>query len=321
MFCRLFARRARKASVVHKSVWSPWVVRIAGSALAAALVVSALTSGADSVSARKRDNPKLVQTFGVSGPIAIPDGSQTLPSTIVVSGFETEVADVNVTLTGLTHGVVNDLDFLLIGPGGQTALIVSDVGSSANNVTLVLDDQAASQVSSAAAMISGTFQPTNFQSGDTFSPPAPTSPPSGSELGVFNSSDPNGTWSLHIRDDSFGNTGTLTGGWNLLITSANGVPNASPDTFSAQAGKALNEEVGVLSNDSDPDDDSLTAILAGKPKKGTLQFAPDGTFTYRPKKKAKGTDSFTYLAQDPGGLSALETISIQVKGKKKKRKN
>jgi subtilisin-like proprotein convertase family protein len=297
-----------------------WPARLVGSALAVALVVSALAGGGDSASARKRANPKLVQTFGVSGPIAIPDGSQTAPSTVAVSGFETEVADVNVTLTGITHGVSNDLDFLLVGPGGQTALIASDVGSSASNVTLVLDDQASAQIPSSGALASGTFQPTNFQSGDPFSPPAPTSPSSGSELGVFNSTDPNGTWTLFIRDDSFGTTGSLTGSWTLRITSANGVPNSSPDTFEAQAGKELSvPPLGVLANDLDPDNDFLTATLTGKPKKGTLQLAPDGSFTYRPGKKAKGTDTFTYLAQDPGGLSDLETATIQIKKAKKKK--
>jgi subtilisin-like proprotein convertase family protein len=316
------ARRAKKdgaMNVMNSEGWSHWPARIVGSALAIALVVSALASGVDSVSARKRANAKLAQTFDVSGPIAIPDGGQSLPSTIAVSGFETEVADVNVTLFGITHGAVNDLDFLLVSPGGQSAVIVSDVGSNANNATLALDDQEVSQISSAGALTTGTFQPTNFQSGDSFSPPAPQPTPSNSKLGVFNSTDPNGTWSLHIRDDNFGTTGSLTGGWSLIITSANGVPNASPDTYQAQAGKTLTGDPSVLANDEDPDIDPLTAILAGKPKKGTLQLAPDGAFTYRPKKKAKGTDSFTYLAQDPGGLSDLETATIKIKKAKKKK--
>lgn len=299
-----------------------WPARVLGLALAAGLVASGLNGAPEDATARKRASPRLVQNFSVSGPISLPDAQQTLPSTIFVSGFETEVADVNVTLHGLSHGVANDLDVLLVGPQGQTALILSDVGDSANNVTLLLDDQAPRQVPSAGALSSGTFQPTNFTSGDSFSPPAPTSPSTGSELGVFNSTDPNGTWSLHIRDDSpqSANPGTLAGGWSLLITSANGVPNAEPDTYQAQAGKALNGDPSVLANDEDPDIDTLTATLAGKPKKGALQLAADGTFTYRPGKKAKGTDTFTYLARDDSGLSDLETVTIQIKKAKKKKR-
>jgi hypothetical protein len=236
-----------------------------------------------------------------------------------VSGFTTEVADVDVTLTGLTHGDPGDADFLLVGPGGQSALILSDVGDSASNVTLTFDDTATTQVASSGPLASGTFQPTNLQSAtDGFVPPAPSSP-KGSRLGVFHSTDPNGVWTLYIKNGN-NTTGTLSGGWSLRITSDNGVPNASPDSFQAQAGKTLSEPpFGVLANDFDPDNDTLTAVLASKPKKGTLKLEANGAFTYRPNKKAKGADSFTYLAQDPGGLSDLETVTIQIRKAKKKK--
>ena len=47
---------------------------------------------------------------------------------------------------------------------------------------------------------------------------------------------------------------------------------------------------------------------------------PDGSFSYRSSKKAKGTDSFTYLATDSTGLSAVEQVTIEVAKGKKKRK-
>jgi hypothetical protein len=47
---------------------------------------------------------------------------------------------------------------------------------------------------------------------------------------------------------------------------------------------------------------------------------PNGGFTYRANKKAKGTDTFTYLAQDVSGLTALAEVTIQVKGKKHKKR-
>jgi subtilisin-like proprotein convertase family protein len=293
----------------------------------AALVVAVLLGLGPNMTAttaaRKRVHAELIQEFSNRSPIAIPDApQQAAASTIEVSGFETEIADVNVTLDGLTHGKSRDIDVLLVGPGGQTAVILSDIGNmnAANNVTLTLDDQAPNQVSSSAPPASGTFQPTNFDSTDGWFPPAPVSPPSGSELGVFNSTSPNGTWRLFIKDDDFNGVGTLNDGWSLRITSANGVPNATPDSFAANAGKTLNQESSVLANDRDPDDDSLRAILAGRPTKGSVQLAPDGSFTYKSSKKAKGTDSFTYLAQDPSGLSDLETVTIQIKKAKKKGK-
>jgi subtilisin-like proprotein convertase family protein len=260
-----------------------------------------------------------VQGFSNQSAIAIPEANQAPPSSIFVSGLTTPIADVNVTLFGLTHGVVNDLDILLLGPQGQSALLVSDVGSGANNVTLTIDDQAPEQISSVGPFTTGTFQPTNFQSPDSFTPPAPASP-KGSRLAVFNSTDANGEWRLIIRDDSLGNAGALVGGWSLNITTANGVPNALPDRNTVRAGNTVTDQGGVLENDLDPDDDPLTAVLAGEPAKGTVSLQPDGSYTYRASRKAKGTDSFSYLAKDPRGLSDLETVTIQITKGKKRRK-
>lgn len=288
-----------------------------------AIVLLAIGSGPNWTEpslARKRANANLVQEFTNSTPISIPDGSQAFASTIEVSGFETEVADVDITIGNLSHGKSNDIDMMLIGPGGQTAVFFSDVGSSANGVTMILDDQALGQVPTSGSLISGRFQPTNFQTIDFWSPPVPANPSNGSRLSVFNSTNPNGTWTLVVRDDEFGTTGALNGGWSLNITSANGVPDAEPDSFTAKAGKTLDEQGGVLDNDSDPDNDQLTAVLANKPAKGKVKLQPDGSFTYKAKKKAKGTDSFSYLAQDPGGLSDLETVTIQIQKAKKKGK-
>jgi subtilisin-like proprotein convertase family protein len=262
------------------------------------------------------------ETFSNGGAITITNGATT-QSPITVSGFETPVADVDVTLNTLNSTAAEDLDILLVGPAGQTAVILSDVGSTASNVVLTLDDAAANQVSSTGPLSTNTFQPTNFQNlGDSWSPPAPPTPPSGSELGVFNGTDPNGTWNLFIHDDTSNlSTSSVNGGWSMRITTANGVPTAGADSFQAQAGKPLTvAAVGVLGNDSDPDGDLLTAILAGQPRQGTLSLQANGGFTYTPKKKAKRSDSFTYLAQDSDGLNALATVDIQIKKKKKKGK-
>lgn len=308
---------------MQKDGWTPWVERVASAAVVVGLVIGGIGLDAmNAAAARKRATPRLIQAFSNSSLITINDNGTVTQTSIVVSGFDTELADIDVTLTNLSHAQAGDIDALLVGPGGQTALLISDVGSSGANVTLTLDDQAANQVSSTAALATGTFQPTNFSSGDPFGPPAPLAPASGSELGVFNSTDPNGTWNLYLRDDTSNIAGgMLAGGWSMRITSANGVPDAEPDSFQAQAGKPLSvDALGVLENDGDPDNDSLTAILAGQPKKGSVQLQVDGGFTYRSSKKAKGTDSFTYLSRDPSGLSDLETVTIQIKKAKKKGK-
>lgn len=306
-----------------------WFAKIMSAVLIAALLIGVGESGTlVGAKGRKGPSPKLIQQFSNTTQLGFGDDAPAETSTIQVSGFTTLVADVEVTLHNLGFGAASsqDMDILLIGPSGQTALILSDVGDNAatNNATITLDDQAANNLPSNSALTSGTFQPTNVQSPDTIKLPTGgnLTPNSGSALGIFNGSSPNGTWQLFTYDDSGnGNTGLLNGGWSLRITSANGVPTAGPDSFQAQAGKTLSVlgAEGVLTNDSDPDNDFLSAILAGKPAKGQLNLQDDGSFTYRANKKAKGTDTFTYLAQDPSGLNALAEVTIQVKGKKHKK--
>src|SRR4051794_17222396 len=52
------------------------------------------------------------------------------PATITVSGVRSSarIVDLNVTLTGLTHTQVEDLDILLVGPQG-CAILMSDVNN------------------------------------------------------------------------------------------------------------------------------------------------------------------------------------------------
>ncbi|MFF2291115.1 proprotein convertase P-domain-containing protein [Peribacillus butanolivorans] len=123
------------------------------------------------------------------------------------------------TLTNMSHTFPDDIDILLVGPGGQNVILMSDAGGGAdiNNVTLTFDDDAPTFLPDAAQIVSGTFKPTNFGGADVFPAPAPI-PPYGSLLNVFNGTNPNGTWSLFVVDDIEGDTGSIAGGWSLTIT-------------------------------------------------------------------------------------------------------
>ena len=102
---------------------------------------------------------------------------------------------------------------LLIGPGGQTAMIMSDAGGSPggiSNVTLTLDDFAADPLpvaTPAPLVTTGAYRPTNYPNPnpaipDTFPSPCPiTTPSPDSVLSTFNGTNPNGTWSLYVVDD------------------------------------------------------------------------------------------------------------------------
>jgi subtilisin-like proprotein convertase family protein len=152
------------------------------------------------------------------GVITIPNSgpASPYPSTIEVAGVTGAVSKVTVTLSGLTHTFPGDLDFLLVGPGGQKAIFMSDVGGGTDvtGITLTFDDDAAPPP---AALVSGTFRPTDITPGDVFPAPAPAGPYVASLAG-FKGTNPNGTWRLFALDDAGGDLGQLAGGWSLNIT-------------------------------------------------------------------------------------------------------
>ena len=142
------------------------------------------------------------------------------PSPIVVAGMTGAVSKITVTLRGLNHTYPDDLDILLVGPGGQNVLLMSDVGgvNDLTNVVLTFDGTAPSSLPDSTQITSGTYKPTNIDTGsDTMPAPAPAAP-FGTNLAVFNSLNPNGTWSLYVNDDSGGDFGSLSQGWQLNIT-------------------------------------------------------------------------------------------------------
>jgi hypothetical protein len=154
--------------------------------------------------------------------ISIPTlgAASAYPSNIAVSlPAGTTVLSVTVTLNDFNHVSPDDIDVLVVGPTGASALIVSDVGGfvDAVNLTLTLSDGAASALpNNTPGLTSGTFQPTNFGTGDTFPGPAPA--PAGSALAAFDGTDPNGTWHLYVVDDRASDGGSFAGGWSLHLS-------------------------------------------------------------------------------------------------------
>jgi hypothetical protein len=69
---------------------------------------------------------------------------------------------------------------------------------------------------------------------------------------------------------------------------------------------------GVLSNDTDADEDSLTAVLDASTTSGSVTFNSDGSFSYVPAADYCGPDSFTYHANDGVLDSNIATVSIDV---------
>jgi subtilisin-like proprotein convertase family protein len=140
------------------------------------------------------------------------------PSAINISGVTGTVSKVTATLTGFSHTFPGDVDILLVGPGGQKIVLMSDVGSGTDavNANITFDDSAPAI---GTTVVAGTFRPTNSGTGDLFPAPAPAAP-YGSALSAFNGISPNGTWSLYVVDDAGTDVGSIVGGWSLNITTS-----------------------------------------------------------------------------------------------------
>ena len=100
----------------------------------------------------------------------------------------------------------------------------------------------------------------------------------------------------------------------ITVTPVNDAPVAVDDSYMTDQDKALEVLAvdGVLSNDSDIEDDPLTAILVADVQFGTLVLDPDGSFVYIPDQGFNGVDTFTYQANDSELDSDVATVTITV---------
>jgi len=184
------------------------------------LLCSGLTAGATQVTVSNA-NTILINDSTNPPTIATP-----YASSLVVTGLSGSViAKVTVQLFGLAHTFPDDIDMLLVGPQGQMAMILSNVGgdvrNSVTNINLSLDDDAANFLPLDSALVSGTFKPTKKLQTLTFAFPDPCPPGSAAAaapLSIFNGTDPSGTWRLFVVDDAYPDAGVITGGWSLTIT-------------------------------------------------------------------------------------------------------
>src|SRR5439155_21322032 len=85
----------------------------------------------------------------------------------------------------------------------------------------------------------------------------------------------------------------------LTILATNIAPVAVNDSYSVNEDTTLTvPAAGVLSNDTDADADTLTAVQVSSVAHGTLVLNANGSFTYTPSANYNGPDSYTYRAND-----------------------
>lgn len=110
------------------------------------------------------------------------------------------------------------------------------------------------------------------------------------------------------------NDGTVDGPVTTVTIRVVAPPNVVNDSYTVAEDTLLtvNVATGILSNDTDPENDDFTAEVIAQPAHGTLSMSPDGSFTYQPEENFAGTDSFTYRASDGVAVSGVATVTITV---------
>ena len=91
------------------------------------------------------------------------------------------------------------------------------------------------------------------------------------------------------------------------------MPVANGDSYTTDEDIALSIAApGVLADDTDAENSSLTAVLVSTTTHGALTLNANGSFTYAPAANYNGSDSFTYKANDGTGDSSQTTVTIAV---------
>ncbi|HEY6169838.1 MAG TPA: Calx-beta domain-containing protein, partial [Verrucomicrobiae bacterium] len=145
--------------------------------------------------------------------IAIPLNASAVTDIVAHAGSPFAVGGTVTTLDGNTNSV--ERLFAFSSTGAANVQLVLHLAAA---VTLTFDDAAPTGLPT-NTLNTGTFKPTDYQSGDVLPGPAPAGP-YGTNLSAFNGFSPNGTWQLFVSDDTAANSGAFSNGWALSLSVA-----------------------------------------------------------------------------------------------------
>jgi subtilisin-like proprotein convertase family protein len=227
------------------------------------------------------------------------NGTPTIESKISVTAGP--VNDVNVkSITG-NHNFFKDLDARLIGPGGQTVLLFTNICPQVATFNIGFDDAASGTLACPPPNNGALFKP--FES-----------------LSVFNGVNGTGDWTLRVKDNVISSGGSLTGfQLELCFNSAVNAPfivNNNPLSLPGGTNAAITTDL-LLTQDADNTADQLVYTIVTLPKFGRLekngnggvkvgdQFTQaelnNGAIRFFDFGNNAGTDSFRFVVTDGAG--------------------
>jgi len=119
------------------------------------------------------------------------------------------------------------------------------------------------------------------------------------------------TYTVRDNQGAISEEATVT----VIVESVNDKPaayNQSLDYSVSEGEQQMVEAPGLLANYSDPEGDSLAAILLRDTVNGSLSLNPDGSFSYSHDGGENTGDSFSYQVTDGTALSDITDVTIQV---------
>jgi VCBS repeat-containing protein len=121
---------------------------------------------------------------------------------------------------------------------------------------------------------------------------------------VYRISDGTGTGTAESNDT------TVT----ITVTGQNDAPTGQDDQYSIPEAQTLVVDVvtGLLGNDSDPENDVISALIVSQPGNGSIALQTNGAFSYTPRANFNGQDTFQYRATDGALSSNVVTVTIDV---------
>ena len=245
----------------------------------------------------------ILVTGNNSAPVAVTSGGSTafvegsnVASTPVVVDGDITIADAdNATLASATVAITGNFQ------GGQDVLAfinnsaaMGNVSASYNSGTGVLSLTSAGATATLAQWEAALRAVTYSNSSDT---PDTTSR----------------TISVVVSDGTDSSTAATR---TVTVTAVNDTPVAVAESMSVSEGGTATTLTGgassLLANDTDAENETLSAVLVTGPAHGTLTLNADGTFSYTHNGGETTTDSFTYKPNDgtADGNTVIVAISV-----------
>lgn len=292
-------------------------------ALATSAAVALLaTAGAGALAAPASAAPDQTVTGSSTTAMVIPNSGPSTPAStaITIPAAKGQVKDVDVTLNGLIHTCISDLEVTVVH-NGVTAKIMDDAGDcndeGTTGRTLTFDDEATAllEYPSTGSTTSGSYKPTEY-SYDTDTYVA-------TSLAVFDGAAASGTWELSVVDQYGGDEGTLAG-WSIDIDYND--PAAPSGSVVIDGGATATDTSAVTLGlaASDPADFStgLTSMRFSNDGTTWSPFQPYATSAAWTLSAGDGTKTvFVQYADAIGNLSApaSDTIVLDTKAPKAKK--